>query len=154
MKFLITKELKDNSLLRLLVTLLLSFFMLFLALDILIHHYQIGLNLDKAIETIIGDEDNFIEPILFDVLIERVHIDIFISMILLTLLVIIYIRVEQKPKNIFIHIVFLSNIFSSISFILAYFYGEIFIILWIGLFLLWHIIAFYISFFVIRELIR
>lgn len=154
MKFLITKELKDNSLLRLLVTLLVSFFMLFLALNIVLHHYQIGLNLDKAMESIIGDADNFIEPILFDILIERVHIDIFISMILLTLLVIIYIRVEKKPKNIFIHIVFLSNIFSNISFILGYYYGEIFIILWIGLFLLWHIFSFYISFIIVRELIK
>ena len=43
----------------------------------LLHHYQIGLETSKAIETIMGNEEEFTDPILFDALLERVHIDLF-----------------------------------------------------------------------------
>ncbi len=154
MRFLITKELKDNKLLKLLIISLVSFFILFLILDVLLHHYQIGLSISSATETILGNEENFIEPIIFDALLERVHIDIFISMILITLITLIYIRVDKKAYNILIHLLFISAIISQIILILSYYYGDLLVISWILLFLLWHLLAFYICFIILWKLTR
>jgi hypothetical protein len=140
-KFLVTKELHQNPLLTLLVKGLVGFFTLFLALDLLLHHFQIGLTLTKAKETLLGNEEAFIEPILLDALIERIHVDIFMMMILLTLLAIIYMRVITTPNHLMLHTLFISTIVSFITLILGYFYGEIFIMTWIGLFALSHLIA-------------
>lgn len=151
MKFLVTKELEQNSLLTLQVLLLTAILTLFVFSDMVLHHYQVGLTPAKAVETILGNEETFIEPILFSALLERIHIDIFISMITLMLLIVIYIRISKNRKNKMIHLTFLSAIFAPISLLLGYFYGEIFIFIWLGLFVLWHICALYFSVYIFRK---
>lgn len=143
MKFLLTKELKDNQLLRFVVLFFLAIITLFLLSDILLHHYQIGLSFEKAKETLLGNEEAFIEPLLFDVLLEKIHIGIFTSMITLMLISIISIRVSHTQKSKVIHLAFISAILTPLSLLIAYFYGGIFILVWIGLFLLWHFCAIY-----------
>jgi hypothetical protein len=154
MKFLVTKELHQNPLLRSLVLFFVAVLSLFLLSDIVLHHYQIGLTPSLATETLLGNEDAFIEPLLFDVLLERVHSSIFTSMITLILLSIIFMRVQDVEKNKLIHIAFLSAIFTPLCLILAYFYGSVFIAAWIALFLLWHSVALYLSFFILWKLFR
>jgi hypothetical protein len=145
MKFLNnSKELKNNPLLTLLMLFLVGTLMLFLISDLLLHHYQIGLILNQAQETIMGNEENFTEPMLFDTLLEHLHIDILTSMITLMLLAVILIRLEPKAKQYTIHLAFLSAIFSQIAFILS-FYFYVAIPFWIGFFLLWHFVAFYMA---------
>lgn len=146
MKFLITKELHHNPLLKVLILFFVAILTLFLFSDILIYHYQIGLTPTLAEECLRGDIETYTEPILFDVLLERVHISIFTSMITLMLLSIIYMRVYNIEKSFVIHLGFISAILSPITLILSYFYGNIFIVLWISSFLFWHMIALYFSF--------
>lgn len=154
MKFLVTKELSQNRLLSLMVLFLVGILALFLLSDILLHHYQIGLTPIRAFESILGDKEAFVEPMLFDALLERVHIDIFTSMITLILLIIIYIRLNPNTKNKIIHFTFIAAILTPISLILGYFYGTEFIILWIILFLLWHSSALYFAFIIFWKLLR
>jgi hypothetical protein len=145
MKFLNnSKELHSNALLKLLMLFLIGTLMLFLISDLLLHHYQIGLTISQAEETIMGNEENFSDPMLFDTLLEHLHIDILSSMITLMLLAVILIRLERETKQYTIHLSFLSAIFSHITFI-ASFYFSIAIPLWIGFFLLWHGVAFYMA---------
>lgn len=154
MKFLVTSELKNNPLLSLLILFLVGVLTLFLVTDLLLHHYQIGLTPTLASEVILGNEESFIEPILFDALLERVHIDIFTSMITLMLLVIIYIRLNPDTKNKIIHLSFITAILTPISLAVSYLGGEIFIFAWIILFLSWHMCALYFSVNIFWELLR
>jgi hypothetical protein len=153
MKFLVTKELEQNRLLTLQVLLLTAVLTLFLFSDMVLHHFQVGLTPVQAIETILGNEEAFIEPMLFSALLERIHIDIFISMITLMLLVVIYIRLGKSRKNRMIHLSFLSAILAPFSLLLGYFYGEVFIYIWLGLFIVWHLCALYFSVFIFRKLL-
>lgn len=153
MKFLVTKELEQNRLLTLQVLWLTSILTLFLVSDIVLHHYQIGLTPVLALETILGNEEAFLEPMLLSALLERIHIDIFISMITLMLLVVIYIRLSKERKNKMIHLAFLSAILAPVSLLLGYFFGEIFIFLWLGLFVVWHLCALYFSLMIFRKLL-
>ncbi|NOR56228.1 MAG: hypothetical protein GQ531_08475 [Sulfurovum sp.] len=152
MKFLVTKELGQNKLLRLQVLWLTAILTLFLFTDLVLHHYQVGLTPTLAVEQILGNEEAFIEPILLSVLLENIHIDLFISMITLMLLVVIFMRVAHDAKTKLIHLAFLSAIMAPIALLLGYFYAEVFISLWIGLFILWHLCALYFAMTIFRKL--
>ena len=154
MKFLVVKELRHNPLLKSVVLLLVAFLGLFLVSDMILHHLQIGLSPSKATETLLGNEESFIEPILFDALLERIHVDIFTSMMTLVLLSIIYMRVLDKEKSKVIHLAFITAILSPIAIILAYFYGTVFIVSWIGLFILWHLSGLYLSMGIVWSLLK
>jgi hypothetical protein len=138
------KELINNPLLKQLMLFLVVVLMLFLLSDIALHHYQIGLTLNQTTETIMGNEENFTDPILFDSLLERLHIDILTSMLTLMLLAVILIRLTPKAKQYTIHIAFISAILTQFSLLLS-FYFKPFILIWIGLFILWHLVAFQMS---------
>lgn len=152
MKFLVTKELSENKLLRLQVLWLTGLLALFLISDIVLHHFKIGFSPAQALEAILGNEEAFVEPILLSVLLENVHVGLFFSMLTLILLVVIFIRVTDDSKTKMIHLAFLSAIFAPLSLLLGYFYGEIFIELWIAFFMLWHLCAFYFIFIIFRKL--
>jgi len=153
MKFLVTKELEQNRLLTLQVLWLTVILVLFVFSDLVLHHYQIGLVPAQAVETILGNEEAFLEPMLLPALLERIHIDIFISMITLMLLVVIYIRLTQNGKNKMIHVAFITAILAPLSLLLGYFYGDIFIFLWLVLFIVWHLCALYFSLKIFRKLL-
>ena len=155
MKFLVTKELWHNQLLKWLVVLFVNILILFLLSDILLHHYQIGLEFSKAIETIMGNEEEFLDPILFDALLERVHIDIFTSTITLMLLAVIYVRLvpQNRLKSMPIHFSFLTAILSHMALMAGFYFGELFIELWIVFFIAWHIIAMVLSLYIVGRLV-
>ena len=146
MKFLVTQELKQNPLLKMLVLCLLAVLSIFLITDLLLQHLQVGLSLERASQTLLGNEDMFIEPLLFDVLLGRVHSGIFTSMITLVLLSIIYMRVANQGKSKAIHLAFVPAIFAPILLLMAYVYGKVFIVTWIGFFVLWHLCGLYLAF--------
>lgn len=143
MKFLVTKELHQNPLLSKLILFFVLIFAVFLITDLFLHHLQIGLIPSQALETLQGNEEAFIEPLLFDVLLERVHIGIFTSMMTLLLLSIILMRVTDKQNARAIHVAFIAAILAPVSLLLGYFYGSIFVTLWIVFFTLWHLLGIY-----------
>jgi len=144
-KFLVTTKLKQNPLLKFVVLFLVAILGIFLLTDLVLYHLQIGLTLERATETLLGHEEAFIEPIIFEVLLERIHIGIFTSMITLILLSIIYMRVLDTEKSKVIHLAFITAILSPIVLLLAYVYGTSFIVLWIALFILWHLGGVYLA---------
>lgn len=154
MKFLVTQELRHNPLLKLVVFFLVVILGLFLLSDLVLYHLQIGLTLEQASQTLLGNEEAFIEPLLFDVLLERVHISIFTSMITLMLLSIIYMRVKNIEKSKLIHLVFITAILAPVALLLANVYGTVFIVAWIGLFILWHLCGIYLALVTAWSLIR
>ncbi len=154
MKFLITKELTHNKFLAILILIFVLFLGIFLLSDLLLHHLQIGLSITQATETLLGNEEEFIEPILFDALLERVHIGIFTSMITLVLLSLVYIRACNVEKSKVIHLAFIFAILAPFSLLLAYAYGELFIPLWIAFFVLWHMLGLYLVTSIVLGILR
>ncbi len=147
MKFLSTKELKENSALKTLIYTLLCFFILFLILDLLLRHLNIGLTYTVALATIRGDEEAFIEPILLESLLLIAHMDLFFSMILLLILTSIQIRLSSKKRvsKTLIHALSITALMAPIALLLAYFTGLYLVIIWIVLFITWHILAILVS---------
>jgi hypothetical protein len=148
-----SKELNKNPLLKHLVILLVLTILLYLSIDILLHHQQIGLTLSTAINTILGNEDEFLDPILFDTLLERTHSNLLSSMITLMLLATIYIRLTKctQKRQLAVHLAFLTAILSQIALLLTQTY-PLFIAIWIALFLFWHLFALYLSLMIIWKL--
>ena len=136
-----SKELENNPLLKSLMAFLLVTLILYLALDILLHHEQIGLTLSQATNTIMGNEEEFLEPILLDTILEHIHFDTLSSLLSLMMIAVILIRLKPKnQKQYCIHFAFMSAILSQVALIFS-FYHQGFIAIWIGLFLTWHIVA-------------
>ncbi len=147
MKFLVNKELKDNQFLKHLIYGLLVFIVLFLVLDLSFYHIKIGLIPSMAEDTLLGNEEIFVEPILFDSLLLMVHTNLFFSMLALLILSSIYIRVSDRvpvSKSIF-HILFISAVLAPISLLFGYFFGKFLIVAWIVLFITWHIISLFLA---------
>ncbi len=147
MKFLTTKELNENPFLKYLIAGLLIFFVLFLISDITLHHLQIGLNFKEACSLILGNEEEFIEPILLETLLLMVHVDLFFSMFLLLCLTAISIRVFKRDSLtfVFLNTLYISAILAPLLLISSYFLGESVVIAWVVVFIIWHILALFLS---------
>ena len=148
-----SKAFDKNPLLQKLILFLVLSLLLFLGFDVLLHHHQIGLTLNAATNTILGNEEEFLDPILFDSLLERVHADILSAMISLMLLAVILIRLNPKSKQRIVHLSFSTAILSQVALLLAPSY-TVFIAIWIILFLLWHLLAFLMGFSIMWKLLR
>jgi len=146
-KFLTTKELNENPFLRYLIAGLLAFFVLFLISDIALHHLQIGLSFKEACSLILGDEEEFIEPILLETLLLIVHIDLFFSMLLLLCLTAISIRVFKRgnPTFLFLNTLYILAILAPLLLISSYFFGKFVVVSWVVVFVIWHILALFLS---------
>jgi len=148
-----SKELNKNPLLKHLVILLVLTILLYLGIDILLHHQQIGLTLSTATNTILGNEEEFLDPILFDTLLERTHSNILSSLITLMLLASIHIRLTRctQKRQPIVHLAFTTAILSHIVLLATQTYPSL-ITIWIGLFLLWHFFALLLSLIIIWKL--
>lgn len=147
------KELNKNPLLKRLILFLVGTLLLYLGVDIVLHHQQIGLTLTTATHTILGNEEEFLDPILFDTLLEKTHANLLSSMIIIMLLATIYIRLTKctQKRQPAVHLTFLTAISSHIALLLTQSY-PLFIGIWIILFLLWHLFALYLSIIIIWKL--
>lgn len=154
MKFLVTKDLGHSRLLAYLMGAVVIAILMYLVLDMIMHSYVIGADMVSIKSTLFGNAETFEEPILIDSLLLQVHIDLFMTLFALLILASIYIRLySQSPfVKVVVHILFSFGIFTPIFLLLAYFWSEIFIYIWLGSFLLWHVIAFVVSVMILKKL--
>ena len=148
-----SKEFDKNPLLKKLILFLVLSLLLYLGFDVLLHHHQIGLTLNMATDTILGNEEEFLDSILFNSLLERVHADTLSAIITLMLLAVILIRLNPTSKQKAIHLSFITAILSQITLLLAP-SMPLFITIWIMFFLLWHLLAFLMGLIIIWKLLR
>lgn len=153
MKFVITKELEHSKLLNTLMTgvsVALFFYFIF---DLFLHMFLIGSSLSAIHNTLYGNMEEFIEPILLDTLLLQVHIDLFMSLMSLMILTTIYIRLfaEEKRTQGMVHLLFIVGLLSPLMLMAAYFGSKFFVYVWIVTFLLGHLLA---MFFALRIVMR
>ena len=140
MKFTLVKSLRSDPLMRPILVGLLLFSLLFLVVDIFNHHYRSGVSFESFSLYILGNEEEYIDAVPFSTLLEILHIDTFVTMMLLLTLSAIYARLFEGAK-IAIHTVMLSAIFSLLSMIASP-YMPLAIYLHVTLFWLWHGVSF------------
>ena len=151
-EFVKTSPIKNPLLIKLILFLVLTL-LLYLGLDILLHHHQIGLTLSTATDTILGNEEEFLDPILFDTILERVHADVLSAMLTLMLLTTILVRLNPQSKQRLVHLSFISAILTQVALLLAPSL-TLFISLWIILFVFWHLLAFFMGLSIIGKLLK
>ena len=128
--------------------------LIYLVLDVILHSYVIGMDLISINNTLFGNVETFEEPILIDSLLLQVHIDLFMTLFALLILSSIYIRLYKKTSlmKVTVHTLFIFGITAPIFLLLAYFWSETFVYLWLVSFALWHMMAFVLSLMIFRRL--
>ena len=155
MKFLVSKDAVPTPLLRQLMTAVTVAMLLYLVLDVVLHGYLIGLSPQVAAQTLYGNEEAFVEPILFESLLLQVHIDLFMALVSLLIVVSIYLRMKHKEKvrKGLLHALFLAALAAPLLLIAAYFGGSFWLYGWVGAFYLWHLLALLVGTVALKRLI-
>jgi hypothetical protein len=143
MKFLVTKDLAHSQLLAYLIGAVLIAILLYLGLDVVLHGYVIGFDMPAIHSTLFGNAETFEEPILIDSLLLQIHIDLFITIFVLLILSSVYIRLYDKTTVMkwVLHALFVSGLLAPLSLLLAYFWSEVFVAVWVVTFIMWHLLA-------------
>lgn len=99
MKLLVSKKLNKDSHIFPVVLGMLLFFIGALVLNTLFMHMKISLIPSQAAETIFGNEESFLEPILFEELAFIVHMEFFFFMIVTLLSFFVHYRLFKKRRS-------------------------------------------------------
>ena len=155
MKFLISKELAHKSLMTRLMLGVSVVLFFYLGLDVILHGYIIGSDLETILNTLYGNVEEFIEPILLDSLLLQVHIDLFMSLFCLMIIASIYIRLfsEQRATKWMVHTLFILGVISPLFLMVAYFTSILFVYMWLMVFILGHFLGMGMSLAIIKKLL-
>ncbi|MFK5976393.1 MAG: hypothetical protein QM493_07790 [Sulfurovum sp.] len=155
MKFLVTKDSKLSPLLRYLIVGVLFAMILYLLLDILLHGYLLGFDINSIKATLFGDEENFIEPILFDTLLMQIHINLFFSLIAIMIISSLYIRFynSYKRTKIFVHLMLFLGFLSPLLLLITFLYLPWLLLGFLSIFFTLHILTSIISILILKKLI-
>jgi uncharacterized membrane protein HdeD (DUF308 family) len=154
MKFLISKDLEYSRLLNTLMVGVNMGLVFYLMLDILLHGYLLGIDLNQIAQTLYGNPEEFIEPILLDTLLLHVHIDLFMSLFTVMIIASIYIRLFDRETRTrwLVHLVFLLNLVAPVLLLVAYFTSVASVYLWGVSFLMGHIFTMSLAIRIVKKL--
>jgi len=146
-RFTLVKDLKKDKTMRPILNGLTLFTLLYLITDIFVKHSSFGVFARDVSLTLFGSEEEFIDPLTQASFLEFWHMEIFFMMMILLTLSAVYIRLSQKSSlRLFIlNIVMIFAISSLLSLVLSYFVSPLFVYLYTFSYLLWHIVAIYMS---------
>ena len=155
MKFLVTKDLAHSTLLAKLMLGVCVALFFYLGLDGVLHAYILGDNLSEITNTLYGNVDAFIEPILIDTLLLQVHMDLFMALLSIMILSSIYIRLfrEKKATKVLVHLVFIFGLLAPIFLLVAYFTSLWAVYVWLVSFFFWHLLGLGMSLAIIQKLL-
>jgi len=155
MKFTLNNDLRHNRLMRTLLGGLMLFALLYLALDLVFKAEHIGTGYAQIAAYLFGDAEAFLDPVSRVALLEMLHVDIFIAMMLLLSLGAVYARVagSARLRALLIHTTMVAALAALAAPLLAHVsplwgFGtdaNPFVWVWFGAFLLWHATAAWIS---------
>jgi len=156
MKFLVTKDLQHSTLLGNLMAGVSVALFFYLVLDVVLHGYVLGFDFSSMTDTLYGNAEEFIEPILIDSLLLQVHIDLFMSLFSIMIIASVYIRLysSQKRTKILVHTLFILGLLAPLLLIVAYFTSVPFLYGWVAVFLLGHLLGMFMSLGIIQKLLR
>ena len=129
MKFTLIKDLKQDSIMKPILSALVLFTLLYLVSDFFVKQSSFGLFPDAIYTTLLGNEEEFIDSINKASFLEFWHAEVFFIMMIVFTLSTVYIRLSKASKFaiLLVNLMMLSAITSLITLALAYFYSSLFI---------------------------
>lgn len=143
MRFTLIKDIKQDSIMKPVLTFLLLFTLLYIIVDIFVKNLNFGISYYDVHNTLFGNADEFLEPMEQGVFLEFWHMEIFFSMMILFTLCAVYIRLSTSNSIISTSLLMLSALVSLISIILAFYFSDFFIYIYLSCYFTWHLVAFY-----------
>ena len=119
MKFLVTKKLDRKSPIYPPLVGLLLFFVFGILSNGLYIHSKISLFPQETVGNLLGDEENYIEPILFEELMGIIHLELLFYMFVIVLGFFIYFRLQQK-KRVVVELILATLLAHTALFSLAF----------------------------------
>jgi len=116
---------------------------LFLTGHLLLEVIQLGWMPSDILQTVAGNEEEFIDHLPFDEILLRAHINLFFAMIVLAIAASTYVRIINSPTRqaLPIAVLFSTALLAQISLLLIPLWGMPAVWGWMGTSLLWHIIG-------------
>lgn len=147
MRFTLIKDLKQDRMMRPILTGLIVFTLLYLISDIFVKSLSFGIHEESIRTTLFGNEDEFLDPITRSAFLEFWHMEIFFIMMILLTLSAVFIRLSGAKgfHIIIVNAVMISALISLVALLLSFFVNATFIELYVLSFFLWHICAIYMS---------
>ena len=127
----------------------------YLGLDAVLHAYVIGSDMQSISNTLYGNVEEFIEPVLLDSLLLQVHIDLFMSLFSIMIIASIYIRLysDKSVTKWLVHTLFILGLFAPLFLMVAYFTSIGFVYAWLASFVLGHLLGIGLSLLIIKKLL-
>ena len=147
MRFTLIKDLKQDGLMKPILSGLLIFTLLYLVSDIFVKYSSFGIFSDAINLTLFGNEDEFIDPLTTASFLEFWHMEIFFIMMILLTLSAVFIRLSHKSKKqiLVTNIAMLSSIISLLALLTTFYTSANFIELYVLCFFVWHLLALYMT---------
>lgn len=144
MKFTVIKDLKKDRVMRPVISSVLIFGILFIASDIFVKYNGFGITPEVVKLTLLGDEEQFLDPMGKNVFLEFWHIEIFSTMMVCFIVSTIYIRLSKGSQRaiLIVNMLLIGAIISLAVLPVLYFYSDALTNLYLLTFYLWHILAF------------
>lgn len=134
------KDLKSDSAMRPILSGLLLFILLYLIADFFVKNSSIGLFSDALTLSLLGNADEFLDPISEAYFLELLHAETFFLMMILLTLSTVYIRLYSKAKLslLLLNITMATAITSLIALGLSFYLSISFINVYVISFFIWH----------------
>lgn len=143
MKFTLIKDIKQDSMMKPILSGLLFFTLLYLVSDVFVKYSSFGITPNAVFITLVGNEEEYLDPISKASFLEFWHVEIFFVMMILFTLSAVYIRLVQASKIsiVVVNLMMISAIIALVSLPMAYFLSSSFIMVYVISFFIWHICA-------------
>ena len=147
LRFTLIKDLKKDKGMKPVLTGLVLFIILYILADFAVKHSSIGLFSDSLILTLLGNADEFLDPISKSSFLELIHAEIFFLMMILLTLSAVFIRLNSSKRFslLILNLTMMGAIISLLSLGLSYFVSISFIHIYVVSFFIWHFGALYMS---------
>ena len=154
MRFTLIKDLKQDTMMKPILSGLLIFTLLYLISDIFVKSSSFGIFEEMIKATLLGNESEFLDPITTSAFLEFWHMEIFFIMMILLTLSAVFIRLSgAKGFNIIIvNAVMISALISLVALGFSFFVNAAFVQLYVFSFFTWHICAVYMSLYSLLKL--
>lgn len=156
MKFLASKKLSDNPTLRGVIFWMLVLFIIAMGLNLSAKGIEFGIMPRSWIATVMGNPDEFVDPMLFSDLLLGIHTDLFGLIITFILIASLYVRTSrptQLKMGIF-GLLLISLLLYPLALLASSLVGETGIIIGFGSFILFHLLIIGISLDLLIALVR
>ena len=140
MKFIASKKLSNNATLRAVILWMLIAIILAMGLSLSAKSIDFGLTPDTWVTTVLGNESEFVDPLLFSDLLLKIHTDLFGLIITFILIASLYVRTSRttRTKIILFALLLITLLSYPIGLLVSSVFGGISVIIALGSFILFH----------------